>query len=180
MEAINRLFAPEFRNRLDATISFGHLPKEVVQKVVDKFVLQLEAQLADRNVTIELTDEAREWLIEHGYDEAMGARPMARLIQSTIKTPLADDVLFGRLKNGGAVRVTVTKADGGKESLGFEYPEGPITPKPEKDVTEAAKKHVKRKPRLYPKKPAKPKGPGGGSPCGGNRRAPTQLFGPVS
>ena len=76
-------------------------------KVVDKFVLQLEAQLADRNVTIELSDEARDWLVEHGYDEAMGARPMARLIQSTIKTPLADDVLFGKLKNGGAVRVIV-------------------------------------------------------------------------
>jgi ATP-dependent Clp protease ATP-binding subunit ClpA len=86
---------------------------------------------------------------------------MARLIQSTIKTPLADDVLFGRLKNGGAVRVIVQKAEDGKESLGFEYPEGPITPKPEKDVTEAAKKHVKRKPRLYTKKPAKPKGPSG-------------------
>src|ERR671920_27560 len=105
MEAISKLFAPEFRNRLDAVISFGRLPKEVVSKVVDKFVLQLEAQLADRNVTIELADEARDWLIEHGYDEAMGARPMARLIQSTIKTPLADDVLFGRLKDGGAVKV---------------------------------------------------------------------------
>ncbi len=104
-EAINKLFAPEFRNRLDAVISFGRLPKEVVAKVVDKFVLQLEAQLADRNVVIELTDEARDWLIEHGYDETMGARPMARLIQTTIKTPLADQVLFGRLKDGGAVRV---------------------------------------------------------------------------
>src|SRR6195952_4396066 len=77
VEAINRLFAPEFRNRLDAIISFGHLPKEVVAKVVDKFVLQLEAQLADRNVTIELTDEAREWLVEHGYDDAMGGGPVA-------------------------------------------------------------------------------------------------------
>ena len=74
-----------------------------MQKVVEKFVMQLEAQLADRNVTIELADEARDWLVEHGYDEAMGARPMARLIQQTIKTPLADEVLFGRLKNGGAV-----------------------------------------------------------------------------
>ncbi len=86
-EAVNKLFAPEFRNRLDAIISFGHLPKEVVQKVVDKFVMQLELQLADRNVSIELTEEAREWLVEHGYDEAMGARPMARLIQISIKTP---------------------------------------------------------------------------------------------
>jgi ATP-dependent Clp protease ATP-binding subunit ClpA len=160
-EAINKLFAPEFRNRLDSVISFGRLPKEVVAKVVDKFVLQLEAQLADRNVTIELTDEARDWLIEHGYDETMGARPMARLIQSTIKTPLADDVLFGRLKNGGAVRVIVVKSEDGIESLGFEYPEGPVTPKPEKDVTDAVKKRAKRKPRLYTKKPPKPKGPGG-------------------
>jgi ATP-dependent Clp protease ATP-binding subunit ClpA len=170
MEAISKLFAPEFRNRLDAVISFGRLPKEVVSKVVDKFVLQLEAQLADRNVTIELADEARDWLIEHGYDEAMGARPMARLIQSTIKTPLADDVLFGRLKNGGAVRVVVKTGEDGKDSLGFEYPEGPITPKPEKDVTEAAKKRAKRKPRPYGKKPPKPKGPGGHSGGGGGVR----------
>ena len=97
-EAINRLFAPEFRNRLDAVISFARLPREVIAKVVDKFVMQLEAQLADRNVTIELSDEARDWLAEHGYDETMGARPMARLIQATIKTPLADEVLFGKLK----------------------------------------------------------------------------------
>jgi ATP-dependent Clp protease ATP-binding subunit ClpA len=173
MEAISKLFAPEFRNRLDAVISFGRLPKEVVSKVVDKFVLQLEAQLADRNVTIELADEARDWLIEHGYDEAMGARPMARLIQSTIKTPLADDVLFGRLKNGGAVRVVVKTGEDGKDSLGFEYPEGPITPKPEKDVTEAAKKRAKRKPRSYGKKPPKPKGPGGHSGgSGGVRTVP--------
>jgi ATP-dependent Clp protease ATP-binding subunit ClpA len=140
--------------------------------VVDKFVLQLEAQLADRNVTIELTDESRDWLVEHGYDEAMGARPMARLIQSTIKTPLADDVLFGRLKSGGAVRVIVRKdEETGKESLGFEYPEGPIMPKPEKDVAEAAKKRAKRKPRLYAKKPTKPKGPGGNG-GGGVRTVP--------
>ncbi|HEX2725198.1 MAG TPA: AAA family ATPase, partial [Beijerinckiaceae bacterium] len=170
-EAINKLFAPEFRNRLDSVISFGRLPKEVVAKVVDKFVLQLEAQLADRNVTIELTDEARDWLIEHGYDETMGARPMARLIQSTIKTPLADDVLFGRLKNGGAVRVIVLRPEDGPETLGFEYPEGPVTPKPEKDVTDAVKKRAKRKPRLYTKKPPKPKGPGGNG-SGGVRTVP--------
>jgi ATP-dependent Clp protease ATP-binding subunit ClpA len=170
-EAINKLFAPEFRNRLDSVISFGRLPKEVVAKVVDKFVLQLEAQLADRNVTIELTDEARDWLIEHGYDETMGARPMARLIQSTIKTPLADEVLFGKLKSGGAVRVIVVKPEDGSETLGFEYPEGPVTPKPEKDVTDAVKKRAKRKPRLYTKKPPKPKGPGGTG-SGGVRTVP--------
>ncbi len=152
LEAINRLFAPEFRNRLDAVISFGHLPKEVVAKVVDKFVLQLEAQLADRNVTIELSDEARAWLVEHGYDETMGARPMARLIQSTIKTPLADEVLFGKLKGGGAVRVVVLKDEEAekegkvKETLGFEFPEGPVAPKPEKEIEQAAKR-AKRKPR---------------------------------
>ena len=138
-EAINKLFAPEFRNRLDAIISFGHLPREVIARVVDKFVMQLEAQLADRNVTIELADEAREWLTDHGYDETMGARPMARLIQQTIKTPLADEVLFGKLKDGGAVRVIVTEDDG-KKAIGFEYPEGKPVPRPEKEATAKPKK----------------------------------------
>ncbi len=138
-EAINRLFAPEFRNRLDQIISFSQLPKEVVSKVVDKFVLQLEAQLADRNVTIELSDEARAWLVEHGYDETMGARPMARLIQSSIKQQLAEELLFGKLKTGGGVRVIVVKDEKG-EKLGFEYLEGPVTPKPEKAVAEARAK----------------------------------------
>jgi hypothetical protein len=136
--------------------------------------MQLEAQLADRNVTIELADEARNWLVEHGYDEAMGARPMARLIQSTIKTPLADVVLFGKLKSGGAVRVIVTKSDDGKEALGFEYPDGPIKPRPEKDVTDAVKKRVKRKPRAFVKKAIKaikPKGSGGNG-GGGVRTVP--------
>jgi ATP-dependent Clp protease ATP-binding subunit ClpA len=151
-EAINKLFAPEFRNRLDAVISFSHLPRDVVSKVVDKFVLQLEAQLADRNVTIELSDEAREWLVENGYDETMGARPMARLIQTTIKTPLADEVLFGRLKGGGAVRVIVHEEDG-RPVLGFDFPEGPVTPKPEKDVADAAKKRARRR-TMKAKKPA--------------------------
>ncbi len=145
IEAISRMFAPEFRNRLDAVISFGHLPKPVISQVVDKFIAQLEAQLADRAVTIELTDEARQWLAENGYDEAMGARPMARLIQSTIKTPLADEVLFGRLKNGGAVRVVVVASETtGLKVLGFEFPDGKITPKPEKDVADAAKKRARK------------------------------------
>ena len=170
VEAINKLFAPEFRNRLDSIISFGRLPKEVVAKVVDKFVLQLEAQLADRQVVIELSDEARDWLCEHGYDDAMGARPMARLIQSTIKTPLADEVLFGKLKNGGAVRVVVTETDG-KGALGFEYPEGPVTPRPEKVVT-AAEKRTKRKPKPFAKRPPKPRSPGGGGNGGGIRTVP--------
>jgi ATP-dependent Clp protease ATP-binding subunit ClpA len=144
MEAISRMFAPEFRNRLDAVISFGHLPRAVIRQVVDKFIAQLEAQLADRAVTIELTDEAREWLADNGYDEAMGARPMGRLIQQTIKTPLADEVLFGRLKHGGAVRVVVVASETtGLKVLGFEFPEGPITPKPEKDVRDAAKSRAR-------------------------------------
>jgi ATP-dependent Clp protease ATP-binding subunit ClpA len=169
-EAINKLFAPEFRNRLDSIISFGRLPKEVVYKVVDKFVLQLEAQLADRNVTIELTDEAREWLTDNGYDEAMGARPMARLIQSTIKTPLADEVLFGKLKNGGAVRVILRTDDNGKQSLGFEFPEGPVTPKPEK-IVPSGEKRPRRKAKPFAKKPPKPKSPGGDK-GGGVRTVP--------
>ena len=146
-DAINKLFAPEFRNRLDAIVSFGHLPTEVIAKVVDKFVMQLEAQLADRAVAIELTDEARNWLIEHGYDQAMGARPMARIIQQTIKTPLADEVLFGRLKNGGTVRVIVVETDGEK-TLGFVFPEGPVLPRPDREVVESAKKRVRPEPEV--------------------------------
>jgi ATP-dependent Clp protease ATP-binding subunit ClpA len=173
MEAISRMFAPEFRNRLDSVISFGHLPRSVIRQVVDKFIAQLEAQLADRAVTIELTDDSREWLVDNGYDEAMGARPMARLIQSTIKTPLADEVLFGRLKNGGAVKVVVVASETtGLKVLGFEFPAGPVTPKPEKDVAEAAKVRAKRakssparakkaKPKLVPAL-AGPEKPSGG------------------
>ncbi len=173
LDAINKLFSPEFRNRLDATISFGHLPKEVVEKVVDKFILQLELQLADRHVNIELSDEARDWLVEHGYDEAMGARPMARLIQMTIKTPLADEVLFGKLKDGGAVKVVVNTDDIGLQSLGFEYLEGPTRPKPEKDVVKAARKRAKPKTTASakPKKSSKPKGTGGNG-GGGIRTVP--------
>src|SRR5579883_1596407 len=147
VEAINRMFAPEFRNRLDAVVTFRHLPQEVIVKVVDKFIMQLEAQLADRNVTIELTDDARSWLVENGYDEQMGARPMARVIQQSIKTPLADEVLFGRLKNGGTVRVVVTSEDGVKK-LGFVYPEGPVLPRPERDIVEASKKRVRPEPEV--------------------------------
>ncbi len=140
MEAINRLFTPEFRNRLDAIITFGHLPPEVIAKVVEKFVMQLEAQLADRDVTIELADEARDWLVKHGYDEMMGARPMARVIQEKVKQPLAEELLFGRLKNGGHVRVVLKKDEDGTEALGFDYPEGPVRPKPEVEEEEAADK----------------------------------------
>ena len=106
-EAINRTFSPEFRNRLDAIISFAPLPREVVARVVEKFVLQLEGQLAERGVTINLTPEAADWLAEHGYDERMGARPLGRVIQEYVKKPLADQVLFGELVNGGTVTVAV-------------------------------------------------------------------------
>ncbi|MGD1037919.1 MAG: AAA family ATPase, partial [Roseiarcus sp.] len=147
-EAINRLFSPEFRNRLDAIVAFARLPESVIAQVVDKFVLQLEAQLADRNVTIELADEARAWLVRNGYDEAMGARPMARVIQSQIKTPLADEVLFGRLKNGGVVRVVVTADDGGVKKLGFVYPEGPAQPRLERDLIVAGRKRVQAEPEV--------------------------------
>ena len=168
VEAINRMFTPEFRNRLDAVVAFGHLPRDVIAKVVDKFVMQLEAQLADRQVSIELTDEARDWLIANGYDELMGARPMARVIQQTIKTPLADELLFGRLKNGGTVRVVVTAEEGGPKKLGFVFPEGPVLPRPEREIVGAARK---RKPKAEPEvrraKAKKSDGPapdeGGGS-----------------
>ena len=148
LEAINRMFAPEFRNRLDAVVAFSHLPPEVIAKVVDKFIMQLDAQLAERNVTIELTDEARNWLTENGYDEQMGARPMARVIQQTIKTPLADEVLFGRLKNGGTVRVVITTEEDGSKKLGFVFPEGPVLPRLERDIVEAGKKRVRPEPEV--------------------------------
>jgi ATP-dependent Clp protease ATP-binding subunit ClpA len=106
-EAIKRMFTPEFRNRLDAVIPFAALTPEVVARVVEKFVMQLEAQLADRNVTIELSSAAKEWLAERGYDRLYGARPLARVIQEHIKKPLAEELLFGRLAKGGAVKVAM-------------------------------------------------------------------------
>jgi len=105
--AVERAFSPEFRNRLDAVVSFAALPREVILQVVDKFVLQLEAQLIDRNVHIELTPEAADWLAERGYDEHMGARPLGRTIQEHIKKPLAEELLFGRLTKGGVAKVSV-------------------------------------------------------------------------
>jgi ATP-dependent Clp protease ATP-binding subunit ClpA len=107
MEAIKKMFTPEFRNRLDAIIQFGNLSLDVIKTVVDKFLVELQAQLDDKQVTLNVEDEAREWLAVNGYDEKMGARPMARLIQEKLKKPLAEHVLFGDLSNGGGV-VTVT------------------------------------------------------------------------
>ena len=124
-QAIEKMFTPEFRNRLDAVISFAGLSKPIVDRIVAKFVMQLEAQLADRNVTFELTEDATRWLSTRGFDEEMGARPLARTIQEYIKKPIADEILFGQLKDGGIVRVFTTEEDG-KTTLDFEYiPEEP-------------------------------------------------------
>src|ERR1700733_13392048 len=106
-EAIKKLFTPEFRNRLDATVAFKALTPDVIRMVVQKFILQLEAQLADRHVTIEATEDALDWLAKNGFDELYGARPLARVIQEHIKKPLADDILFGRLSKGGHVKVVL-------------------------------------------------------------------------
>ena len=107
VEAIERLFTPEFRNRLDAIIPFAPLGKEVIRRVVDKFVMQLDMQLADRNVEIELTTAARDWLADRGYDSKYGARPLSRVVQEHIKKPLADELLFGGLTGGGVALVDV-------------------------------------------------------------------------
>ncbi|HIF9428360.1 TPA: ATP-dependent Clp protease ATP-binding subunit ClpA [Photobacterium damselae] len=105
MAEIKRVFTPEFRNRLDGIIWFNHLEKEVISQVVDKFIVELQAQLDARGVSMEVTDRAREWMADKGYDRAMGARPMARVIQDSLKKPLANELLFGELVNGGSVRV---------------------------------------------------------------------------
>jgi len=159
MEAIQRLFTPEFRNRLDAVIPFGHLPPAVVRKVVEKFVLQLEAQLAERQINIELSADAADWLAKKGYDQQMGARPLARVIQEHVKKPLAEEVLFGKLSKGGTVRILL-----GGDDLHFDYlgrdeekalPGRPVRKALPRAVTEAhadgdgkpAKKAPKRKPK---------------------------------
>lgn len=109
MESIKRMFSPEFRNRLDAIIQFNALDKRTISNVVDKFLIELEAQLDEKKVTVEVTEEAREWMAENGYDKVMGARPMARLIQDKVKRPLAEELLFGKLEHGGHVVVSVEK-----------------------------------------------------------------------
>ncbi|MBO9709639.1 MAG: ATP-dependent Clp protease ATP-binding subunit ClpA [Caulobacter sp.] len=121
--ALKRLFTPEFRNRLDAVVAFKPLTPEIIRQVVQKFVMQMEAQLADRNVTIELTDDAADWLAKNGFDELYGARPLGRVIQEHIKKPLADDILFGRLVRGGHVKVVL---ENGK--IGFEIESNPEKP----------------------------------------------------
>ncbi|WP_300426426.1 AAA family ATPase, partial [uncultured Thalassolituus sp.] len=117
-EELKRLFTPEFRNRLDAVIQFGALQRDTIMHVVDKFLAELQGQLDDKGVLLNVTEEARSWLAEHGYDEKMGARPMARLVQDKIKKPLAEKILFGDLSKGGDVDVVVTEGE-----LALEVPE---------------------------------------------------------
>jgi ATP-dependent Clp protease ATP-binding subunit ClpA len=105
MSEIKRMFTPEFRNRLDAVVSFAALDEEVILRVVDKFLMQLEAQLAEKKVEAVFTDNLKKYLAKNGFDPQMGARPMARLIQDTIRRALADELLFGRLANGGKVSI---------------------------------------------------------------------------
>lgn len=123
IEAIEKMFTPEFRNRLDAIVPFASLPPEVVSRVVDKFIMELEVQLDDRDVVIELSDEAREWLGKKGYDRKFGARPLSRVIQEYIKKPLAEELLFGKLAKGGAVVVKVVD-----EKIAFEFPQSGTLP----------------------------------------------------
>ncbi len=115
------MFSPEFRNRLDAIVSFGPLSPDVMETIVEKFILQLESQLAERRVAITLEPEARAWLAAKGYDPVYGARPLARVIQTQVRDPLTDEILFGQLENGGTV--TIALADG---QLAFNY-----SPRPE-------------------------------------------------
>ncbi len=157
-EAINKLFTPEFRNRLDAIVTFQNLPVDVIRQVVSKFVMQLEAQLADRNVTFELDAAATDWLATNGYDRLMGARPLGRVIQEHIKKPLADEVLFGKLKRGGVVKVTVGKGETGKDELKLESipaVTAVAAPAPEPEVS--AKKPRAKKAKASLPVPAKPR-----------------------
>ncbi|HAD15328.1 ATP-dependent Clp protease ATP-binding subunit ClpA [Qipengyuania citrea] len=143
-EAVKRMFTPEFRNRLDAIVPFAYLGKSTVGRVVDKFILQLELQLAEQNVDIQFDKESRSWLADKGYDRLYGARPMGRLIQEKIKQPLAEELLFGKLADGGEVSVTMKD---GKPS--FE-----LTPAPPKAKKKpAAKKKAAPKRKSAPKKP---------------------------
>jgi len=137
-EALKRLFTPEFRNRLDAVVPFKALSQEIIRQVVQKFVMQLEAQLADRHVTIETTEEAADWLAKNGFDELYGARPLARVIQEHIKKPLADEILFGKLVKGGHVKVVLKDSKLAFEIEGDDRePGAPIIEDPAEDTAAA-------------------------------------------
>jgi ATP-dependent Clp protease ATP-binding subunit ClpA len=142
-DAVKKMFTPEFRNRLDAIVPFSYLPPAVVARVVDKFILQLELQLADRGVHIELDEEARKWLTDRGYDKLYGARPMGRLVQEKIKQPLAEELLFGKLVNVGEVKVRIKD-----NALSFE-----MTPAPPK-LSKAKAKSAKAKKKTSGETPA--------------------------
>ena len=133
IDAIKNLFSPEFRNRLDAIVPFGNLKPQTVEKVVDKFVIQLETQLSDKNVAITLSDAARKHLAKKGYDPAMGARPLGRVIQEHIKKPLAEEILFGELSEGGAV--TIDYVD---DELTFSYDKKGIVQEKDEPAEEEA------------------------------------------
>lgn len=145
-EALNRLFAPEFRNRLDAIIPFSNLSQETISKVVDKFIYELEAQLADRSVAFDLTEDAKKWLAEKGYDPLYGARPLSRVIQEYIKKPLAEELLFGKLEKGGTVEVSVTGKGSAKE-LSFKFIGPDSATKADDSENAEAKKTPKQKPK---------------------------------
>ncbi|QDK34368.1 MULTISPECIES: ATP-dependent Clp protease ATP-binding subunit ClpA [Sphingomonadaceae] len=142
-EAVKQLFTPEFRNRLDAIVPFAYLAKETISRVVDKFILQLELQLADQNVHIQFDSDAREWLGHRGYDKLYGARPMARVIQEKVKQPLAEELLFGKLAQGGEVHVSVKE-----DALSFELT--PAAPKVVKAKKKAPAKKTAKKPGTHP------------------------------
>ncbi len=135
-EALKRYFTPEFRNRLDATITFGGLTPEIIERVVEKFVLQLEIQLEDRNVSINLSDAAKAWLAERGFDPDMGARPLARVIQEHVKKPMAEELLFGDLQRGGTVHVDTDPDDKTKLAFTFEADKSKRPKSDEEDETE--------------------------------------------
>jgi ATP-dependent Clp protease ATP-binding subunit ClpA len=124
MEAIKRMFTPEFRNRLDAIISFGALNPDTIMRVVEKFLMQLDEQLAEKKVEASFTDKLKQHLAKKGFDPLMGARPMARLIQDTIRRALADELLFGRLQHGGKVAIDI--GDDEKITLKFEEEAAPV------------------------------------------------------
>ncbi len=143
--AIKRIFSPEFRNRLDAIVPFKSLTQEIIRKVVHKFVMQLEAQLADRHVTISLSEDAADWLAKNGFDELYGARPLARVIQEHIKKPLADEILFGKLVRGGHVQVTLKD---GKLAFGFESQASAVPAEAATDTPTDAKEGGQTEPAL--------------------------------